>query len=201
MSYHLKIVTISIVTISLQTAIVKAQAVLEPPFGLHWGDSPEKLVSWASRQSLDVTISLPSDKPATRILRIQPKKGFLPETQVGAIEGHFLAGKLYEVCIHYFDPEASAQTMEIRFEALKKQVTSEHGALQPNQQKKMSEDHFVTRTLSFHREPIKGLFILLAYTEIEDSLRKTLSSRFSLIYKNENFRSDLIDQLNLPNEK
>lgn len=174
---------------------VTAQAVLEPPFGLHWGDSPEKLLAWASRHSLDVTISLPGDQPAMRILRIEPKKGFLPETQAGAVEGRFLTGKLYELTVHYFDPEASADLMESRFEALRKQITTEHGTLLANQQQRVVEDQFVTRTQSFHREPVKGLFLLLAFTEVEDLLRKSQNARFSLIYRNDNFRNELLKEL------
>ena len=175
-----------------------AQGVLEPPFGLRWGDSPEKLIIWASKHSLDVTISLPGDQPAMRILKIAPKKGFLPETQAGAVEGRFLGGKLYELTVHYVDPEASADLMESRFAALRKQVTQEHGALLPNQQQRTVADQFVTRTESFHREPVKGLFLLLAFTEVEDLLRKSKDARFSLIYRNDNFRNELLKALRAP---
>lgn len=175
-----------------------AQAVLEPPFGLRWGDSPEKLIAWASRHSLDVTISLPGDQPGLRVLKIEPRKGFLPETKAGAVEGRFLGGKLYELTVHYFDREASADTMEARFEELRKQVTAEHGALLTNQQKRAVEDQFVTRTQSFHREPVKGLFLLLAFTEVEDLLRKSKDARFSLIYRNDNFRKELQAELKKP---
>lgn len=175
----------------LATGQALAQALLEPPYGLHWGDSPEKLIVWASRHSLDVSISLPGDQPAMRIVKIEPKKGFLPETQAGAVEGRFLAGKLYELTVHYFDPDASADLMETRFDALRKQIVSEHGALLTNQQQKRVADQFVTRTQSFHREPVKGLFLLLAFTEEEDLLRKSKEARFSLIYRNENFRNEL----------
>ncbi len=171
-----------------------AQAILEPPFGLRWGDSPEKLISWASRHSLGVTISLPGDQPTLRILRIEPKKGFLPETQAAAVEGRFLTGKLYELTIHYFDPEASADLMASRFEALRKQVAHEHGALFTNQQSRAVEDHFVTRIQSFHREPVKGLFLLLAFTEVEDLLRKSKEAKFSLIYRNNNYRNELLNE-------
>jgi hypothetical protein len=168
------------------------QAILEPPFGLKWGDSPEKLITWATKHSLDVNISLPGDQPAMRVLKIQPRKGFLPETQAGAVEGRFLGGKLYELTVHYTDAEASAEIMETRFEALRKQVSHEHGTLLANQQRRAVEDQFVTRTQSFHREPVKGLFLLLAFTEVEDLLRKTKDARFSLIYRNDNFRMELI---------
>jgi hypothetical protein len=171
------------------------QGVLEPPFGLHWGDSPEKLITWASRHSLDVNISLPGDQPAMRILKIEPKKGFLPDSQAAAVEGRFLAGKLYELTVHYLDPEASADLMEARFEALRKQVVQQHGTLLTNQQQRSVEDQFVTRTQSFHREPVKGLFLLLAFTEVEDLLRKTKVARFSLIYRNDNFRNELLAEL------
>lgn len=175
-----------------------AQAVLEPPFGLRWGDSPEKLIVWASRHSLDVTISLPGDQPGLRILRIEPRKGFLPETKAGAVEGRFLAGKLYELTVHYFDKDASADIMETRFEELRKQVALEHGSLLTNQQQRAVEDQFVTRTQSFHREPVKGLFLLLAFTEVEDLLRKSKDARFSLIYRNDNFRKELQEELKKP---
>lgn len=175
-----------------------AQAVLEPPFGLRWGDSPEKLIVWASKHSLDLTISLPGDQPAMRVLKIAPKKGFLPETQAGAVEGRFISGKLYELTVHYLDPEASADLMESRFEALRKQVTLEQGTLLTNQQQRTVADQFVTRTQSFHREPVKGLFLLLAFTEVEDLLRKSKDARFSLIYRNDNFRNELMKELKTP---
>jgi hypothetical protein len=175
-----------------------AQALMEPPFGLHWGDSPEKLMAWATRQALDVTLSLPGDQPGLRILRIEPRKGFLPETKAGAIEGRFLGGKLYELTVHYFDRDASADLMETRFDELRKQVTLKHGPLLTNQQQRLVEDQFVTRTQSFHREPVKGLFLLLAFTEVEDLLRKSKDARFSLIYRNDNFRKELLEDLKKP---
>ena len=133
-----------------------------------------------------------------RILRIEPKKGFLPETQAGAVEGRFLTGKLFELTVHYFDPEASADLMASRFEALRKQVATEHGALLTNQQRRTVEDNFVTRTQSFHREPVKGLFLLLVFTEVEDLLRKSKDARFSLIYRNDNFRNELAKEVKGP---
>ena len=175
-----------------------AQDLLSPPFGLHWGDSPEKLLAWAARQALDVTLSQPGDQPGLRILRIEPRAGFLPETQAGAVEGRFLGGKLYELTVHYFDREASADLMEARFEDLRKQLAAEHGPLLTNQQQRRVEEQFVTRTLSFHREPVKGLFLLLAFTEVEDLLRKTKEARFSLIYRNDNYRKELVAELKAP---
>ena len=171
--------------ISVANALV-AQAILEPPYGLHWGDSPEKLIAWASRQSLNVTITLPASQPKLRILRIQPEKGFLAETQASALEGRFIGGKLYELTVHYFDPTATTDEMGIRFESLRKQTTSDHGPLLPNQQQRVVANQYVTRTLSFHREALKGLFVLLTLTEEEDLLRKSKDTRFSLIYHNDN---------------
>jgi hypothetical protein len=175
-----------------------AQAILEPPFGLRWGDSPEKLITWASRHSLDVTISLPGDQPGLRILRIEPRKGFLPDTKAGAVEGRFLSGKLFEMTVHYIDREASADLMAARFEELRKQVAIEHGSLLTNQQQRSVEEQFVTRTQSFHKEPVKGLFLLLAFTEVEDLLRKSRDARFSLIYRNDNYRKELLEELKKP---
>lgn len=164
---------------------------MEPPFGLRWGDSPEKLISWASKHSLDLNISIPGDQPGLRVLRIQPRKGMLPDSQASAVEGKFLNGGLYEVTVHYADAAASAEIMEGRFEKLRTQITLEQGPLLANQQRRLVEDQFVTRTQSFHREPVRGVFLLIAWTEVEDLLRKTNEARFSLIYRNDNFKDEL----------
>jgi hypothetical protein len=198
MGFHFHRLILFIGIFSITNGSAWAQAVIEPPFGQKWGDSPEKLITWASQHSLDVTISLPGDQPTMRILKIAARKGTLPQTQANSIECRFLVGKLYELAVHYSDPEASADLMEARFEAIRKQVTLEHGALMKNQQQRTVENQFVTRTQSFHREPVKGLFLLLAFTEVEDLLRKTKDAKYSLVYRNENFRKELIEALKIP---
>jgi hypothetical protein len=125
------------------------------------------------------------------VLRIQAEQGLLPDSPASAIEGKFLNGGLYEMTVHYADPEASAETMAQHFEELRKQITLEHGELKPNNQSRVVDDQFVTRKQSFHREPIRGVFLLVAWTEVEDLLRKTREARFSLIYRNDNFRDEL----------
>ncbi len=182
----------------LQAAKLDAQAVMEPPFGLHWGDSPEKLVAWSSEHQLNITISLPGKQQGLKILRISPDGGFLPGTKAAALEGHFLDGKLFELAVHYTDATASAETMEARFEELRKQISTEYGKLLTNQQQRTVKDQFVTRTQSFHREPVRGLFLLLAFTEVEDLLRQSKEARFSLIYRNDNFREQLEAALRKP---
>lgn len=174
------------------------QAIIEPPYGLRWGDSPQKLIDWAAKHSLDVNLSLPGDQPALRIVRLQPKKGFIPDTKAGAIEGRFLGGKMFEVTVHYFDPEASAEIMAARFLETRHQITTEQGKLTANQQQRTVEDQFVTRTESFHREPVRGLFILLAFTEVEDLLRGKREARYSVIYRNDNLKSEITRSLALP---
>jgi len=126
-----------------------------------------------------------------RVLKINARKGFLPDSPASAVEGKFLNGGLYEMTVDYADPAANAEMMEERYAKLKKQITLEQGALLPNQQRRVVEDQFVTRTESFHREPIRGVFLLIAWTEVEDLLRKSREARFSLIYRNDNFREEL----------
>ncbi len=172
-----------------------AQALVEPPFGLRWGDSPEKLIAWAGRHALDVTISLPGDQPDLRIIRIAPRKGLLPESQAGAVEGRFLRGKLYELTVHYYDRDASAELMAARFDELRRQLTKEHGPFLANRQQRSVEDQFATRTESFHREPVKGLFMLLAFTELEDLIRHSKDARFAMIYRNENLKAEVQKEL------
>jgi hypothetical protein len=167
------------------------QALLEPPYGLKWGDSPEKLIVWASRHSLDVNILLPGDQPALRVVKISSRTGTLPDATESAIEGRFISGRLYEITVHYDGKAATADTVESRFQALKQQLTMTYGALTANQQARSTEDRFTTRTVSFHRETVKGLFLLMAFTEVEDLARKSREARYSVIYRNDNLRTEV----------
>lgn len=191
MFHRIRHIAACLAGIWLSSASLHAQALLEPPFGLRWGDTPEKLINWASRHSLDVNILLPGDQPALRVVRISPKTGNLPETAAQSVEGRFHTGRLFEVTVNYRDPAASADEMEARFNKLKKALAAEYGDLTANRQDRNVKDQFATRSLSFHREPVKGLFLLLAYTEIEDQLRHSREATFSLVYRNDNLRQDL----------
>lgn len=175
-----------------------AQAILDPPFGLRWGDTPETLIGWADKHDLNITITLPGKQPGLRLLRVSSHEGTLPDSEAAAVEARFLGGRLYELTVDYTDPESSADRMEARFETLKKQTTREYGKLRPNQQQRTVVNQFVTRTQSFHREPVKGLFLLLAYTEVEDLLRRSKVARFSLIYRNDNYRRELEAAMSKP---
>lgn len=181
----------AVVCMILMHGVVVAQSAIDPPFGLNWGDSPEKLVVWATRHSLDLNVFQPGDQPELRVLKIQPAKGFLPEHKAAALEARFLNGGLYELTVHYFDPDASADLMEARFEEMRRELTARHGALTANQQERSVVDKFATRKISFHREPVKGMMILLVFTEVEDLLRQSKEARFSLVYRNDNLRLEL----------
>jgi hypothetical protein len=177
------------------SAQVYGQALLSLPFGLHWGDSPEKLITWATAQAMNVNISLPADQPTLRVLKITPAKGRLPDSKASAMEGRFLSGKLYEVTVHYADSTEAVEQTEVHFETLRRSLAREGGPLLTNQQRRTVEDQFVTRIQSFHRESIKGLFLLLAYTEVEDLLRKSKSAEYSVLYRNDNYRNEILAEL------
>jgi hypothetical protein len=175
----------------LFSCTIHAQEILKPPFGVDWGDSPERLVSWATGNGLDLTITIPGKQPDLRIIKVSSPKGTLPDSLASSVEGKFLHGGLYEMTVHYVDSAVSATIMEERFEEIKKQITRENGPLLANQQHKAVENHFVTHTQAFHRESLKGVFLLIAWTEVEDLLRKTRQAKFSMIYRNDNFKAEL----------
>jgi hypothetical protein len=126
-----------------------------------------------------------------RVVRISPRGGNLPGTAAQSVEGRFLSGRLFEVTVHYRDAAVTADNMEARFNKLKNALATEYGELAVNRQDRTVKDQFATRNLSFHREPVKGLFLLLAYSEVEDQLRHTREATFSLLYRNDNLRQDL----------
>jgi hypothetical protein len=175
----------------LMASCAFGQAVLEPPFGLKWGDSPEHLLEWAGRHKLDVRVTMPGDRPALRIFRIERPGLALPDSAANAVEARFHAGHLIEVTVHHELPGRKAGDVEAEFNRLKRELGKEHGTLTADRQERTVEDDFATRSLSFHREPVRGLFLLIAFTEVEDLLRKSRRATFSVIYRNDNLRQRL----------
>lgn len=174
------------------TAGARAQELLQPPFGMRWGDSPEKIIDWAAKHSLDVHIFLPGDQPGLRVVRIEPRTGMIPETDVRSVEGRFLKGRMIEMVSHYDDADASFELMLARFEKARRHLSTTHGDLQANRVLRKVEDGFVIRTRSFHREPVKGLFLLLTLTSIENQAQGGGKARYSVVYRNENLKAELL---------
>jgi hypothetical protein len=171
----------------LSMASSHAQALLSPPFGLKWGDTPEKLFDWAERQKLDVTLSLPGHQRDERHVTIKNSKGNLPSHDASSLEARFNKGRLYEVVLNYADPKMSFDLAKLKFNEAKRALTHQHGQLKLSSKKRdTTRDNFTTDATSYHVEPVSGLFLMLSYTEVRDSLRKTRRATFSIIYHNDN---------------
>ena len=178
----------------LAPAGATAQRLLHPPYDVRWGDTPQKMIDWASRHSLDVHIRMPGDQPNLRIIRIEPASGSIPETEIRSAEGRFLNGRMFEFTAHYEDADAPFEVMMTRFETLRRDLGTEHGVFLANRVLREVDEGFVIRTRSFHREPVKGLFLLLTLTTIEDQQRGGGKARYSLVYRNENLMTELETQ-------
>lgn len=163
-----------------------AQAILAPPFGLQWGDTPDKVLDWAEAKKLDVHIKIPGHKPEVRELRVSSESGPLPGHQAYALEALYHWGKLYEVTLHYGAPGMKPAKVRASFNKLKSSMTVKHGVFSPNNKKEEKSEGFVRRSVSYHVEPVAGLLLLMSLTEFEDTLRKKRSARFSLLYRNQN---------------
>jgi hypothetical protein len=164
-----------------------AQSLLAPPFGLKWGDTPEKLFDWAERQKLDVTLSLPGHQRDERHVTIKNSKGNLPSHDASSLEARFNKGRLYEVVVNYSDPKMSFDLAKLKFGEAKRALTTQYGQLKLSSKKRdTTRDNFTTDATSYHLEPVSGLFLMLSYTEVRDSLRNTRKATFSIIYHNDN---------------
>ncbi len=169
--------------------LLHAQAVLEPPLGMKWGDRPERLIGWADDHELDVRIDLPAKEPHLRVIRLSSPAGKLPKGDASSLEARYVDGRLIEMTLHYGGSTAEAARVEAAFQAERKRLTAEHGKLTANRQERSVENQFSTVTYSFHREPVRGLFLLIAFTRIEDLLRDQSEAEFSVMYRNDNLRT------------
>ena len=163
-----------------------AQAILAPPFGLQWGDTPDKILDWARDKHLDVNLKIPGDHPEIRDIRVSAIKGSLPGHQAYALDTRYHLGKLYEVTVHYGAPQMKVSKVRADFERLKTVMVGKHGELVPNNKQEKKSDGLIRRAVSYHVEPVSGLLLLMVFTEVEDTVRKKRSARFSLLYRNEN---------------
>ena len=118
-----------LVVLLLSGGGVAAQAILAPPFGLQWGDTPDKILDWAREKNLEVRAD---------------------------------------------------------FERVKKAMVAKHGQFTPDAKRDKRVDGYIRHAVSYHVEPVSGLLLLIVKTEVEDTLRKKRSARFSLLYRNEN---------------
>jgi len=163
-----------------------AQALLSPPFGLQWGDTPDKVLDWAEQKKLDVTIEIKGAQPELRIIRVTSPRGPLPEHQAYALETRYHWGKLFEVTVHYGAAGMKPDRVRSDFNKLKKALTAKHGAFTPNNKQENKQDEIIRQSVSYHVEPVRGLLLLLGLTEVKDIERKKHSVRFSLLYRNQN---------------
>ncbi|GAA5483153.1 hypothetical protein [Haloferula sargassicola] len=164
------------------------QAVLEPPLGMKWGDRPERILDWAGRHDLDVKIEMPAKKPHLRVIRLSPAAGLIPDAAARQVEARYEDGRLIEMTLHYGGEGTEAEAVENAFEMEKRRLSREHGKMTANQEEKSVSNHFSTVTHSYHREPVRGLFLLIAFTRIEDLLRKQSEAEYSVMYRNDNLR-------------
>jgi len=165
---------------------LNAQSPLPPPFGLQWGGQPDKVLDWAEAKKLDVVITIPGKRPEIREIRVSSERGTLPGHQAVALVARYHWGSLFEVTVHYGRPGMRSSEVKSLFEELQQALAVKHGAFVPNNKQDKEVDGFVRNSVSHHVEPVAGLLLLLAYTEVEDTFRKTSSARFSLLYRNEN---------------
>ena len=158
---------------------------LQPPFGLSWGDSPTRLVDWATRTKLDQTVKAPAEQPRVKILRVTPAKGTLPGHDATTLEARFMDGKLFEVALHYTYPGRTSTFVRAQFAELKRILAHRHGPLQLGAKTRGEPlDGVATRSTAYQIDPAPGSSLMLVMTEVSDTKRGDQSARFSVVYHN-----------------
>ena len=160
------------------------QPLLKLPFGRQWGEEPSGLLQWAGKVKLDVFVELPADAPALQVFRFQEKGGGIPSLEANSVEARFHKDRLYELTINYEFPGKTPDEVRERFHKMKRALEKGRGEFRKNGRAQNVDDNFLTREESFHYETAPGVFLLMAYSSVEDLLRKEGEARFSVIYHN-----------------
>lgn len=169
---------------------VSGQSLLKLPFGRAWGEDPSGLLQWAEKVKLSVILELPADRPSLQIFTFQQPGGGIPwdrapdRGKVHSIEARFHEDRLYELTINFEYPGESPDEVRSRFHRLKGKLEAQMGAFRLNGRAQNVADSFLTREESFHYEPAPRVFLLMAYSSVEDKLRDKGEGRYAVIYHN-----------------
>tara|TARA_Y100001933_G_scaffold179852_1_gene178298 strand:+ start:60 stop:734 length:675 start_codon:yes stop_codon:yes gene_type:complete len=164
---------------------LQAAEPLLPPFGLKWGDSPNGLVEWALRSSLDQTVKAPASDPRLKVLLVSSPKGPLPGHEATTLEARFIDGRLFEVTLHYTYPGRESTFVRGRFAELKRILAQRHGPLGLGAKtRKQPLEGVSSSSIAYQREPAAGRILMLVLTEVVDTKRGDRSARFSVVYHN-----------------
>ncbi len=180
-------ITSCLIIILATIQVAHAQAILPPPFGLKWGEAPQKFFQWAETQQLSINIYLPADKLDERHVTISNTGKTLPDHKATSLEARFRKDRLYEVSLHYQLESESYEKARSQFYEAKRSLTTKHGIFKLTHKKRtVLPNDFTVTEQSYHIEPAAGLFLMLSYSELRDNLRRTQKATFSVVYHNDN---------------
>lgn len=169
-------------TFAFQT--LSGQALIKLPFGRQWSEAPSELLQWAGKVNLDVFVELPANRPAVQIFTFMQTGGGIPNHAAHSIEARFYKDRLYELTVNFEYPDETPDQVRERFHRVKDDLEKKLGAFRLNGRSQSVDDNFLSREESFHFEPVPRVFLLMAYTSVEDRLRKKGEGRYSVIYHN-----------------
>ena len=164
--------------------VVMAEELLKAPFGREWGEAPTALLEWAGKEKMDVIVELPAENPDLEIFRLQLPEGGLPGHSANAIEARFFRGRLFEVTVNYLFKDKKADEVRRAFYNTKKSMEDKLGKFSLNGRAENLDQGFLMQDESFHFEADEGLFFLMTFNSVQDTLRKAEQARFSLVYHN-----------------
>lgn len=160
------------------------QVLLKPPFGRQWGEEPSSMLQWAGKVQLDVFVELPAHRPNIQIFTFQLPGGGIPGDKAHSIEARFYKDRLFELTVNFEFAGETPDQVRRRFHKLKEELEKGLGEFRLNGRAQNSDDNFLTREESFHYEPAPKVFLLMAYSSVEDLLRMKGEGRYSVIYHN-----------------
>lgn len=163
------------------------QALLAPPMERAWGESPSGLLQWAEMSALDVTVVMSAEDRDLQVFRFEKKGQALPDVGAHRMEARYHVRGLYEVTLSFDTAGRRAQVVKGEFDSLRKTLEARYGRMRVNGKNRRAENDFIFRDESLHYEPSPRVFLLMAFSEVEDTLREVSEARYSLLYHNGNF--------------
>lgn len=170
----------------------RQDAGLQPPLGSTWGQPAPKLLEFASSLHLDANLFIPANNSRLRVITLTPTAQTPASHNCPKAQFRFIDNQLVEVTLWHATPSMSAADVQDLCRKVRRQLSSRFFTpWRPNKHSSSDASGFRVDSSSWHMEPVPGVMINVALTEVINPANQSRKADFTLTFSNQNLSAKL----------